>query len=177
MKTPFSRSRFGVAMIARAACGVALLIGVPIPAFAQGMTLQGTWLVVTQPRNCTTDVPMGAPHHAIVTFHAGGTLSDSSNVQAFAVGQRSEGHGIWRHDGAHTYAANWVAMINFQTVPNTPPTPPGSPGFQAGWQVASNRITLTGPDSFTSVGVSNFVDLSGQIYRVGCASRTAERFN
>jgi hypothetical protein len=173
MKTPCSRSRLGVAMIARAACGAALLIGVPNPAFAQGMTLQGAWIVVTQNRNCTTDAPMGTPHRALVSYHAGGTLSDSSSVPAFAVGQRSEGHGTWRHAGGHTYGANWVAMLQFDTAAGTPP---GSPGFQAGWQVAANTITLTGPDSFTSVGVSNFVNLSGEVYRVGCASRTAERF-
>ena len=173
MKMPTSRSRFGVAMIARAAAGAALMLGAAHPAFAQGMTLQGTWLVVTQQRNCTTDASIGAPHRAIVSYHAGGTLSDSSSVPGFAVGQRSEGHGIWRHDGGHTYTAHWVAMLQFDTPPNTPP---GSPGFLAGWQVAANTITLTGRDSFTSVGASNFVNLSGEVYRVGCASRTAERF-
>lgn len=173
MKRPISRSRFRVAMIARAAAGAALILGAAHPAFAQAMTLQGAWLVLTQNRNCTTDAPIGTPHRAIVSYHAGGTLSDSSAVPVFAVGQRSEGHGIWRHDGGHTYTANWVAMIQFDTAPGTPA---GSPGFQAGWQVAVNTITLTGPDSFTSVGVSNFVNLNGEVYRVGCASRTAERF-
>ena len=173
MNMPYSRSRFCVAMIARAATGAALLLGAAHPAFSQAMTLQGAWLVVTQQRNCTTDAPIGAPHPAIVTYHAGGTLSDSSNVPGFALGQRSEGHGVWRHDGGHTYTAHWVAMLQFATAPGTPP---GSPGFQAGWQVAANTITLNGPDNFTSVGVSNFVDLNGQIYRVACASRTAERF-
>lgn len=173
MKMPFLRLKFGVAMMARAAAGVALLLGVANQAFAQAMTLQGAWLVVTQQRNCTTDAPIGAPHRALVTFHAGGTLSDSSAVPSFAVGQRSEGHGTWSRDGGQTYAARWVAMLQFDTAPNTPP---GSPGFQAGWQVATNTISLSGPDSFTSTGVSEFVNLSGQVYRVGCASRTAERF-
>lgn len=173
MKRPVSRSQFRVGMIARAAAGAALMLGAATPAFAQAMTLQGAWLVRTQNRNCTTNAPIGTPHQAIVSYHAGGTLSDSSNVPVFAVGQRSEGHGIWRHAGGHTYTADWVAMMQFETAPGTPP---GSPGFLAGWQVAANTITLTGPDSFTSVGVSNFVNLSGEVYRVGCASRTAERF-
>src|SRR4029453_10387093 len=135
--------------------------------------LEGAWLIVTQQRNCTTNAPIGLPHPALVTYHAGGTLSDSSDVPAFAVGQRSEGHGIWSHDGGLTYAARWVAMIQFDTAPGTPP---GSPGFQAGWQVATNAIELSGPDTFTSTGRSEFVNLSGQIYSVGCASRIAERF-
>jgi hypothetical protein len=77
--------------MAQAVAGVALLLGVANPAFAQAMTLQGTWLVVTQGRNCATNDPIGPPHRALVTFHAGGTLSDSSDVPAFAVGQRSQG--------------------------------------------------------------------------------------
>lgn len=173
MKMPLLRLKFSVAMMARTAAGVALLLGGANQAFAQAMTLQGTWLVVTQQRNCTTDAPIGAPHRALVTYHAGGTLSDSSAVPSFAVGQRSEGHGIWSHDGGLTYTARWVAMLQFDTAPNTPP---GSPGFQAGWQVATNTISLSGPDSFTSTGVSEFVNLSGQVYRVACASRSAERF-
>jgi hypothetical protein len=65
-------------------------------------------------------------------------------------------------------------MIQFDTAPGTLP---GSPGFQAGWQMATNTIELSGPDSFTSTGVCEFVNLSGQVYRVGCASRVGGRFN
>jgi hypothetical protein len=171
--TSFSDSKCVAAVMTRVATVVALLLAAAGPTFAQAMTVQGTWLVVTQPRNCATEAPMGPAHRAIVTFHAGGTLSDSSAVQAFAVGQRSEGHGVWRHDGGHSYAARWVAMIQFDTPAGTPP---GSPGFVAGWQVATNTVVLSGPDSFTSTGVSEFFDLNGQVYRVGCASRVAERF-
>lgn len=173
MKTSLSRSTFVTAAVARAAAAVALLLGVASPGFAQARTLEGVWLVVTQPRNCSTNAPMGPPHRALVTFHAGGTLSDSSAVPSFAGGQRSEGHGIWRHDGGLRYAVRWVAMIQFDTPAGTPP---GSPGFLAGWQVATNDIVLSGPDSFTSTGQSEFLDLSGQVYRVACASRVAERF-
>ena len=173
MKIRISRSKITGTMIARATGALLIMLGVANHASAQAMTLQGTWFVVTQQRNCTTQAPIGAPHRAIVTYHAGGTLSDSSAVPGFAIGQRSEGHGTWSHDGGHTYAARWVAMLQFDTAPNTPP---GSPGFQAGWQVATNNISLTGPDGFTSDGVSEFVNLSGQVYRVACASRTAERF-
>jgi len=172
MNRPHSRLKFAV--VARAAAAIlALLFGTAGAARAQARTLEGAWVVVTQQRNCTTDAPIGAPHRALVSYHAGGTLSDSSSVPGFALGQRSEGHGTWRHDGGQTYAVRWVAMIQFDTAPGTPP---GSPGFQAGWQVATNTVVLTGPDSFTSNGVSEFLDLSGHVYRVACASRTAQRF-
>ena len=167
-----TRSKFGTALIA-AAAGLTSIVATDSPAFAQGMTLQGVWIVSTQQRNCQTDAPIGPPHRALVSFHAGGTLSDSSAVPTFAIGQRSEGHGVWGHNGGHTYTANWVAMIVFETAPNTPPN---SPGFVAGWQKATNAIELTGPDSITSNGVSQFVNLAGEVYRVGCASRVGARF-
>lgn len=168
----FARSKFRVGLIAGAAAGLTSIL-VPAPAYAQAMTLQGVWVVETQGRDCATGAPLGPPHRALVSYHSGGTLSDSSAVPIFAVGQRSEGHGTWRHSGGHTYTANWVAMLVFETAPNTPP---GSPGFQEGWQVATNTVTLTGPDSFTSTGVSQFANLARQVYRVGCASRVGERF-
>lgn len=173
MQTSLSKSKFVTAVAARTAVAAALLLGVANAAFAQARTLEGAWLVVTQQRNCTTNAPIGQPHPALVTYHAGGTLSDSSNVPGFSLGQRSEGHGIWRHDGGQSYAVRWVAMIQFDTPAGTPP---GSPGFLAGWQVATNAIVLSGSDSFTSNGVSEFLDLNGQVYRVACASRVAERF-
>ena len=166
-----ARAKFGVGLIAAAVVLMAVLADAG-PALGQGMTLQGVWVVTTQQRNCETGVAMGAPHRALVSFHAGGTLSDSSAVPSFAIGQRSEGHGTWSHSGGHTYTANWIAMIVFETAPNLPVTP----GFVPGWQVASNTITLTGPDSFTSNGVSNFVNLAGSVYRTGCASREGDRF-
>jgi hypothetical protein len=172
MKHCVSRSTLAVAVPAGFAAAIALLLGAT-PVLAQAMTLQGVWIVVTQQRSCTTDAPIGAPHRALVSYHAGGTLSDSSAVPSFAIGQRSEGHGTWRHDGGRTYGVRWVAMMQFDTAPNTPP---GSPGFQAGWQVATNTVTLSDADTFTSTGVSEFLDLSGNVYRVACASRVGERF-
>lgn len=173
MQTSRSSSKSVSAAAARTAVAAALLLGSSAPTFAQARTLEGAWYVVTQQRNCTTNAPIGQPHRALVTYHAGGTLSDSSAVPGFATGQRSEGHGVWRHDGGQSYAVRWVAMIQFDTPPGTPP---GSPGFVAGWQVATNAVVLSGPDSFTSNGVSEFFDLNGQVYRVACASRVAERF-
>jgi hypothetical protein len=167
------RSKFSAALIAGAA-GLVPAVVAPNAASAQAMTLQGVWYVTTQPVNCDTGLAMGPPHRALVTYHAGGTLSDTSAVQAFIVGQRTDGHGVWSHTGRHTYTANWVAMIVLETPQNTPP---GSPGFVPGWQVGTNTITLTGPDTFVMErGVSRFVNLAGDVYRVACASRVGERF-
>lgn len=150
-----------------------MLLGLTSPAFAQARTLEGVWGVVTQERHCTTNAPLGPPTRALVTYHAGGTLSESRSIPVFATGQLSEGHGTWTHTSGLTYQGRVVTMINFETSPNTPP---GSPGFQAGWQVATQTITLSGPDSFTMTGSSQFFNGNRDIYRVGCASRVGERF-
>ena len=64
-------------------------------------------------------------------------------------------------------------MANFDSAAGTPP---GSPGFQAGWLIATQSLALTGPDSFTMTGSTQFINLNREVYRVGCASRVGERF-
>ena len=162
-----------IAASARVVLAIALVFALTGTARGQGRTLEGVWGVLTQNRNCATNAPIGPPTRALVTYHLGGTLSESRNIPVFAVGQQSESHGIWRHDGGLTYTGRVVTMINFETALNTPP---GSPGFQAGWQVATQTITLLGPDNFTMTGVSQFFNLNREVYRVGCASRVGERF-
>jgi hypothetical protein len=171
MFSSISKSTRVLAGTARVAALAALAVAAANPAFAQARTLTGTWLVVTQQVNCATDVAVGPPHRALVTFHKGGTLSDTSVVPSFQLGQRTEGHGIWAHDGGQTYIARWTAMITFNSPAGSPP-----PSFQAGWQVATNTITLEDRDAFTSRGTSEFFNLADEKYFVGCASRTGTRF-
>jgi hypothetical protein len=171
MTRTLSTLKFCGAVMARAAIGVAVLLGSAGAVFAQ--PLAGVWGVVTQDRNCTTNAPMGSPTRALVTYHVDGTVSESRYIPVFAPGQLSEGHGTWSSSGGSTYTGRVVTMVTFDTAPNAPP---GSPVFQAGWQVATQTITLTGPDSFTMTGSSQFFNLNREIYRAGCASRVGERF-
>lgn len=168
-----SYGRSSAGLMAGAAVGVVVLLGAAGPARAQSSALEGVWGVVTQERNCATNAPLGPPTRALVTFHAGGTLTESRYVPVFATGQMSQAHGVWSHAGGATFTSRVVTMIQFDTPPNTPPN---SPGFPAGWQIATQTITVTGPDSFTMTGSSQFFDASRAVYRVGCASRVGERF-
>ena len=163
---------FGTGM-ARAAVCVAALVSAASPAFGQARTLEGVWGIVTQDRNCTTNAPQGSPTRALVTYHAGGTLAESRYIPVFAPGQLSESHGTWSHDGGLTYTGRVVTMIHFDTAPNAPP---GLPVFQAGWMIATQTITLTGPDSYTMTGVTQFFNAGREVVRTGCASRVGERF-
>jgi hypothetical protein len=170
-ETVFQMKRHG-APLAKIMVSAAVLLSIT-STIAEAQTLQGVWGVLTQNRDCATNAAIGPPTRALVTYHLGGIVSESRNIPVFALGQQSESHGMWRHDGGLTYTGRVVTMINFETAPNTPP---GSPGFQAGWQVATQTITLSGPDNFTMTGVSQFFNLNREVYRVGCASRVAERF-
>jgi hypothetical protein len=173
MNRVMGSSREKIASRAPVVLAIGLVLALTGTAWGQGMTLTGVWGVTTQNRNCVTNAPIGPPTRALITFHQDGTVSESRNIPAFALGQQSESHGVWRHDGGQTYAGRVVTMINFDTAPGTPP---GSPGFQAGWQVATQTITLSGPDAFTMTGVSQFFNLNREAYSVGCASRVGERF-
>jgi hypothetical protein len=156
-----------------AAAGVAVLLGLAGPAFAQARGLEGVWGIVTQERNCTTNAALGSPTRAMVTYHADGTLHESRYIPVFATGQLSEVHGTWSFAGGGTFATRNVTMINFDTPAGTPP---GLPTFQAGWMVGVQNVVLTGPDSFTMTGTTQFFNLNREVYRVGCASRVGERF-
>jgi hypothetical protein len=144
--------------------------------FAQGVgsparAIEGVWAMSITLRDCATMAPLGQPFRSLLTFHAGGTVSESPGTSQFAPGQRSPGHGGWSHSSGTTFRARIVAMILF----DTPPAPP-APGFQAGWQLISSTFTLSDPDRLTSAATVQFFDINRQVYRSACPVGTAERF-
>jgi hypothetical protein len=167
---------------------VALLASSGDPAAAQSSAsasaagLAGTWTIQVTLRDCTTGAALGSPVNSLVTFHRGGTLSESASSLAFAIGQRSPGHGTWAHQGAHSYLQRMIALILFDTAPNLPGSPgfnpslPVSPGFFAGWQIVTHTVELTGRDSATSSGTNEFYKSDGTLYRTGCSTAIDQRF-
>lgn len=145
-------------------------------AFADGgedhARLVGAWSVQVTLRNCATGAPLGPALNALVTFHHGGTVSESTASPAFAVGQRGPATGTWRRTGTRSYAQRMVALIAFDTAPN----PPASPGFFAGWQTITQTLELVDRDHFTSAGTNESFDLNGQPYRSGCSTAVGRRF-
>jgi hypothetical protein len=143
--------------------------------------LTGAWSIQVTVRDCATDVPLGPPSNSLVTFHVGGTLSESAGG-AFAVGQRSAGHGIWTQKGRRTYRQKFIALMLFDTpanLPGTPgfdPTKPVSPGFFAGWQTVTHTAELIDANHLTSEGTTAFYKTDGTVYRTGCSTAVAERF-
>jgi hypothetical protein len=169
MTTAISRQTLCRGVMARAVATVAVLLGLASPAFAQARGLEGVWGVVTQDRNCTTNAAQGSPTRALITYHTDGTVSESRHIPVFALGQLSESHGIWKDDGRGNYQGRVVTMINFASAAGT------TPSFQPGWMLATQTITLVGPNTFTMTGSTDFYNLDLQVYRTGCASRVALR--
>ena len=132
-------------------------------------------------RDCATNAALGAPFNSLVSFHDGGTLSESAGSLGFSAGQRSPGHGTWTREGSHTFLQRMIALILFDTPANLPGTPgfnpalPVSPGFFAGWQTVTHTLTLTDGDHATSAGTNAFYKSDGTLYRTGCSTATAQR--
>ncbi len=142
--------------------------------------LAGVWAVQVTLRDCTTQAPQGS-FNSLVTFHRGGTISESAGSLAFAPGQRTPGHGTWERKGKDTYRQHMIALVLFSTAPNLPGTPgfdpakPVSPGFQAGWVTVTHTVELHDADSLTSAGTNAFVKSDGTVYRTGCSTAIGVR--
>jgi hypothetical protein len=139
---------------------------------AQALTIEGVWGMTITLRDCATTAPIGQPFRSILTFHQGGTISESPANPALALGQRTTGHGVWTQAGPATYSSKFLGAILF----DTPPNPPSSPGFLAGWQTGTQTAVLSDPDHLTTTGRIQFFDLNRVLYRTVCASASGERF-
>jgi hypothetical protein len=149
---------------------------------AEKAPLVGVWNVQVTIRNCDTNAPLGSAFDSLVTYHEGGTLSEAPGGVAFAPGQRSPGHGTWTRLSARRYRQSFVALILFGSpanLPGTPgfdPTQPVSPGLRAGWQTVTHTVRLSDADHMTSAGGNEFIDANGDVYRAGCSTAVAQRF-
>ena len=146
-----------------------------------GTGIEGAWLIEVTLRDCATNAPIGAIN-SLVSFHDGGTISETPSRGAFALGQRSDGHGRWAHRNARTFRQRMVALIQFDTAANLPgtpgfdPTKPITPGFFAGWQTVTHVVELVDANHLQSSGTNAFYKSSGELYRSGCSTATGERF-
>lgn len=137
----------------------------------RAFTVEGTWFVQVQLRVCPTQVPIGPPFHSLVSFLADGTVVESSEAPAFAIGQRPPAHGRWTRTGGHTFSQRMLSLIAFDTPPNPP-----APGFKRGASLVVQAVDLSDPNTFTSSGTNAFYDVNGQIYMTGCATAVGHRF-
>jgi hypothetical protein len=131
-------------------------------------SLQGTWRVQVTLYNCTNPSMTLPPFWSLLSFHRGGTESETTSNPALLPGQRTSGYGFWKALGNNNYVMVSEAFILFDT-PTTPPP------FQTGTQKIFQTITLTDQDHFISDGKVSFFATDGTNYRNGCAKSDGVR--
>ncbi|HEY7500097.1 MAG TPA: hypothetical protein VH740_16365 [Vicinamibacterales bacterium] len=179
-KTGLSRSLRARTSLGLAAALLMTSAGTATAESSRGLV--GAWSVQVTLRDCTSGAPIGSPFNALVSFHEGGTISESAGSSGFAIGQRGPGHGTWSRKDRTTFRQKMIALILFDTAPNLPgtpgfdPTKPVTPGFFAGWQTVTHTVDLVDADNLSSSGTNAFYKTTGELYRTGCSTAIGQRF-
>lgn len=152
-----------------------LLVGILVMATgtiasAQSGSLQGTWRVQVVQYNCANPSITFPPFYSLLTFHQGGTETETTSNPSLAPGQRTSGHGYWKSLGGDQYSMVVEAFI----LSNSLTTPPG---LQIGTQKIVQAVVVTDPNHFTTNGSVNFFTTSGTNYMSGCAKSYGTRLN
>lgn len=123
--------------------------------------LVGTWRVKVTPVNSVSGVKLPT-FQSLLSFAAGGTLTETTSNPMFQPGQRSIGLGIWKESGSKTYQVVSEAYIQFSTpkLPGASPSNPPAPGFVRGTQRITQTIQVNG-DQFSADAVVQFFDEAG----------------
>ncbi len=127
--------------------------------------LKGTWTVQVQQRDCQSGVALGEPFRSLLTFDAGGTMTETTSNPMFYPSERGPGHGVWNRTSRHQYSASTVALITLN-----------------GALTLSQTITQTiemgsDPDTFqTTKAQVQFFNPDGTLIRSGCATAVGTRF-
>jgi hypothetical protein len=176
-------NRYGKLIIAGAVVIAESLLGlgaVPSAKANTGQTgpenkLVGTWRVQVTPVNSVSGVKLPT-FQSLLSFAAGGTLTETTSNPMFQPGQRSIGLGIWTDSGSKTYQAVSEAYIQFSTpkLPGASPSNPPAPGFIRGTQRITQTIQVNG-DQFSADAVVQFFDETGNEVTKLSHSATGER--
>jgi hypothetical protein len=159
---------------ARASAAVlsgAMMLAITLPAAAQtsdSASLEGTWRVKVTQYNCANPSITFPPFWSLLSFHQGGTETETTSNPALQPGQRTSGHGFWQSVGNNAYLMVVEAFI----LSNSPTTPPG---LKIGTQKIVQAIAVTDSTHFTSNGSVSFFDTNGTLYLGGCAKSDGVR--
>jgi hypothetical protein len=158
-------------VIAILAAGMMLLFWVGRGATARaqdwdrdGRTLVGTWVVTVTQQACPSGPAIAPPFKSLLTFNAGGTMTETTDNPMFFPALRGPGHGVWNHTEPHTYSADTMAFVTVN-------------GVLAKTQKISQTIEIgDDPDQFTTTAASvQFFDPTGTLLVSGCATATGQR--
>jgi hypothetical protein len=125
--------------------------------------LTGVWLTQVTIRHCITDAVMAGPFPGLITYHAGGTVSEFG--PSLPATTRSPAHGVWRRTGPHSYVVDVIFQrydlggffLGTQTIRGEPVI-----DIEAGTYVAKGTFTLQ--------------DAAGAQIGAGCSQVIGNRF-
>lgn len=129
-------------------------------------TLEGTWVVTVTQQVCPNGPAVAPPFKSLLTFNAGGTMTETTDNPMFFPALRSPGHGVWSHTGRHTYSADTLAFVTLN-------------GSIVKVQKISQTIEIgDDPNQFTTTGASvQFFDpVTNNLLMSGCATAIGQRF-
>ena len=125
---------------------------------AQAQQLEGSWVITV-----TAVVPPGVPpppvRTAYVTFARGGASILSDRLAPFA----NPGHGAWEHRGSNEFLWTFIGD-NFNAMGNF-----------VGTLKVRNKLSVTGPDTFSGVNNSEARDAAGNLLFSGCNTVQGQR--
>lgn len=140
---------------------------------AAGRGLEGTWVVQVTQRDCSSGAPLGIPFYSLLTFHQGGTMTETTANAMFFPAVRGPGHGGWSHvkGGGYgdvsdrRYQAKSLALIT-------------SNGLLTQEQIIRQNIQMgSNPNTFQTTSASvEFYKPDGTLIRKGCATAQGARF-
>jgi len=166
----------GVSKTFTAAAGALLagviVLGAVMTASAQSEQspngLEGTWRVQVVQYNCANPAITFPPFYSLLSFHRGGTETETTSNPSLIPGQRTSGQGFWQSLGDGEYLMVVEAFILFDS-PTTPP------GLKTGTQKIVQAVVVTDENHFASDGTVNFFATDGTNYRSGCAKSFGTR--
>jgi hypothetical protein len=128
-----------------------------------GPSLQGTWRVQVTLYKCSDPQVTIPPFWSLVSFHQGGTETETTSNPGLQPGQRTAGEGFWKPKGANTYFSTSEAFILFD-----------SSTVKKGVQKILQSINLKDQNHFSSKATVKFFNADGTI-ATGCAKAEAVR--
>ncbi len=131
---------------------------------APDKTLEGVWRTEITPRDCQTGAPSAGTAPGLLTFHQGGTSSETA-FSPLGPASRSPGHGIWRRIDSSRYAGS-IVFLGFN-----------SDRTFAGRRVITQNIQLDrSGDLFYDTATLQIYDLNNNVIATTCATAVGTRF-
>ena len=130
-------------------------------------TIEGVWRTQITPRDCQTGAPL-LTFPGLITYHKGGTMSETAGSPSGPPSPRSPGHGVWNRRNRRHYEASFVLQLfNLD-------------GTFAGTQKITQNLRLNASgdrwDDNTTLPNFQIFDANDHVIATGCATAVGTRF-